>query len=245
MWRTRSGRWEGSGKVQGAAVPPQGKRSREWPRWARRRPADFALLLPLILLNLVVMGFEEYHPFLRGFSRWLGLATLLLALYASGVGRTFLLTVGSLALVAAALWRQALVSRGMLGIAVVASFTALVALAPIAILWKVRKEFAKEGVDAEVVLGALCAYLYIGTWFAFTYGIAVLLSNAPFFAQPGAERPLNYLYFSFITLTTTGFGDLSPAYGPGRMLAAVEAVIGQLYLVTVVALVVSAFRTRR
>ncbi len=71
------------------------------------------------------------------------------------------------------------------------------------------------------------------------------LSDAPFFAQPGADNFLNYLYFSFISLTTTGFGDLSPAYGPGRMLAAIEAVVGQLYLVTVVAIVVSAYRKRR
>ena len=58
------------------------------------------------------------------------------------------------------------------------------------------------------------------------------------------ETFLNYLYFSFVTLTTTGFGDLSPAHGPGRMLAAIEAVVGQLYLVSVVAIVVSAYRKR-
>jgi len=196
-------------------------------------------------LNLVVLGFEEYHPFLRGMARWLALATLILALYVSRVGRVFFLGVGSLALIAAAAWRPALVFRGTLEIVVVGSFTALVALAPIAILRKVRKEFVEEGVGADVVLGALCAYLYIGSWFAFAYRSVALLSRAPFFAQPGAERPLNYLYFSFITLTTTGFGDLSPVYGPGRMLAAVEAIIGQLYLVTVVALVVSAFRKGR
>jgi len=46
-----------------------------------------------------------------------------------------------------------------------------------------------------------------------------------FFAQPGAENMVNHIYFSFITLTTTGFGDLTPAYGPGRMLAAIEAII--------------------
>jgi len=56
---------------------------------------------------------------------------------------------------------------------------------------------------------------------------------------------VNHIYFSFITLTTTGFGDLTPAYGPGRMLAAIEAIIGQLYLVSVVAIVVSAYSGRR
>lgn len=228
-----------------AAAPPTEERSRGWRRFARRRPADFALLLPLILLNLVVSGFEEYHPLLRGMTRWLALITLLLALHASHVGRRFFLAVGSLALTAAAFWRLALLYRGTLEIVVVGSFTALVAVAPITMIWRVRKEFAEEGVGADVVLGALCAYLYIGTWFAFAYRAVALLTGAPFFAQPGEERALNYLYFSLVTITTTGFGDLTPAYGPGRMLAAVEAVIGQLYLVTVVAVVVSAFRKRR
>ncbi len=228
-----------------AAPPPPEEKSRGWRRIARRRPADFALLLPLILLNLVVTGFADYHPILARTTRWLFLATLVLALYASGVGRAFLLTVGSLAVITAAAWRSDVVSHGGAGIVVVAAFTALVALAPITIIWRLRKDFAEEGVGADVVLGALCAYLYIGTWFAFSYGAVALLTGAPFFAQPGAERPLNYVYFSLITLTTTGFGDLSPVYGPGRMLAAVETVVGQLYLVTVVAVVVSAFRRRR
>ncbi len=228
-----------------ADAPPPEERPRGWRRWARRPRADFALLLPLVLLNLVVSGFEEYHPLLRGMTRWLAFATLLLALYASHVSRRFFFTVGSLAMVAAAFWRSALLYRGTLEVVVVVSFTALVAVAPIAMLWRVRKEFAEEGVGVDVVLGALCAYLYIGTWFAFAYRAVALLAGAPFFAQPGEERALNYLYFSFVTITTTGFGDLSPVYGPGRMLAAVEAVIGQLYLVTVVAVVVSAFRRHR
>ncbi len=232
------------GKPEPAASSPV-KRNRTWLAMARRRPPDFALLLPLILLNLVVSGFEDFHPLLHGMSRWLVLATLLLALYASGVGRVYFLTVGSLAIAAAAMWRLAIYHRGTIEIVVVASFTLLVALAPIAILRKVRKEFADDGVGADVVLGSLCAYLYIGTWFAFAYRAVALLTRAPFFAQPGEERALNYLYFSLVTITSTGYGDLSPVYGPGRMLAAVEAIIGQLYLVTVVALVVSAFRARR
>ncbi len=118
-------------------------------------------------------------------------------------------------------------------------------MVPVAILRKIKKEFEGEGVDMEVVLGALSAYLYIGGYFAFLYETIAVLSNNPFFAQPGSENKLNYLYFSFVTLTTVGYGDISPAFGPGRMVAVVEAIIGQLYLVSVVALVVSAFGKRK
>jgi voltage-gated potassium channel Kch len=128
---------------------------------------------------------------------------------------------------------------------ILVTWSAMMLLVPVAILRKIGKEFGEEGVDLEIVLGALSAYLYIGAYFAFLYGVMAHLSNSPFFAQPGADSRLNYLYFSFVTLTTTGYGDISPAYGPGRMIAVTEAVIGQLYLVSVVAIVVSAFGKRK
>jgi hypothetical protein len=62
-------------------------------------------------------------------------------------------------------------------------------------------------------------------------------SSAPYWcsrSQAGRHSPVAFLYFSFVTLTTVGFGDLTPADGSGRMLAVVEALVGQLYLVSVV-----------
>jgi hypothetical protein len=203
--------------------------------------ANYAVLLPLILLNLVVSGFQDHHPLMKSVNQWLAAATLVLALYVSRVGRMYFVAVAALALILAAAWRSAELQHGWLKLVVVATFGALIVLAPVAILRRVRMAFEEEGVDSEVVLGALCAYLYLGSWYAFLYRAAAVLSDTPFFAQPGAEDGLNYLYFSFITLTTVGYGDLSPAYGPGRMLAVTEAIVGQLYLVSVVALVISAY----
>jgi hypothetical protein len=219
--------------------------NRKNPRRAPAEYAKYAALLPMILLYICVSGFEDQYPLIKGFSRWLAVAVLVLTLYVSRVGRTFILTVGCLALIAAAAWRPARAYHGVSEVLVVAAFGALTVLAPVAILLRVRREFSEEGVDAEVVLGALCAYLYIGNWFAFLYRATAILSDAPFFAQPGTEDGLNYLYFSLVTLTTVGYGDLSPAFGPGRMLAATEAIVGQLYLVSVVALIVSAYGRRR
>ncbi len=223
----------------------QGEKTRKRRLRIHGKSPKFAWLLPLILLNLVVSGFGDSHPVMRNVSLWLATATLALALYVSEVGRTFFLAVASLVLLTAAAWKTALAHHGGFEVVVVTSFSVLTALAPVAILRKVKKEVAEKGADAEVVLGTLCAYLYIGNWFAVIYRSVAILSDAPFFAQPGADTMMNYVYFSFITLTTTGYGDLSPAYGPGRMLAVIEAVIGQLYLVSVVAIVVSEFRKRR
>jgi hypothetical protein len=206
--------------------------------------ARYALLLPLILAHLVVLGFEDQYLPMKHLSNWLAAFVLVLTLYISRVGRKYFLTVAFLALASAAAWKAAPAHIGWGHVVLTVTFGALMVLAPVAIFRHVWKEFAAEGVDSEVVFGVLCAYLYIGSWYAFLYRAAAVLSGRPFFAQPGAEDGLNYVYFSFITLATVGYGDLTPAYGPGRMLAATEAIVGQLYLVSVVALVVSAYGKR-
>ena len=214
------------------------------PRRAPGEYAKFALILPLLLLLLVVFGLQDQYPLIKSFIHWAAMTILVLTVYVSGVGRKYFLAVASFALVAAALEGPAQ-SYHVPAWIILVPYVALVALGIVAILRRVGRLFAEEGVDAEVVLGALCAYLYIGWGYAMLYLAVADLSNAPFFAQPGSDDSLNFLYFSFVTLTTVGYGDLSPAYGPGRMLAATEAIVGQLYLVSVVSLVVSAYGRRR
>ena len=213
-------------------------------KWRRVRPG-YAWLLCMILCFLVISGFEDRIPLVWAAGICLKIAIFVLALHISDVGRKFFLAAVSLALIVAGVSVPARMYHGVLEALVLVAWSAVMLLVPVAILRKISKEFSAEGVDLEVVLGALCAYLYIGAYFAFLYDVMANLSKSPFFAQPGADSKLNYLYFSFITLTTTGYGDISPAFGPGRMIAVTEAVIGQLYLVSVVAIVVSAFGTRK
>jgi hypothetical protein len=222
--------------------PPPGKKGLKGLRQVR---PGYAWLLCMILCFLIASGFEDQHPLIWGIGICLRVATFALALYISGVSRRFFLATASLILIVAVASIPARVYHGWLEALALVAWSGILWLVPDAILRKIRKEFAGEGVDLEVVLGALCAYLYIGAYFAFLYNAIATVSKSPFFAQPGADTKLNYLYFSFVTLTTTGYGDISPAYGPGRMIAVVEAIIGQLYLVSVVALVVSAFGKRK
>jgi len=195
----------------------------------------------MILCYLIASGFKDIDPIVWAAGICLRVATFLLALYISGVSRRYFLATASFALIAAGASIPARMYHGWVEVVVLAAWSVILLLPPVAIFQKIREEFAGEGVDLEVVLGALCAYLYIGSYFAFLYHTIATVSASPFFAQPGADDMLNYVYFSFVTLTTTGYGDLSPAYGPGRMIAVIEAIIGQLYLVSVVAIVVSAF----
>lgn len=91
----------------------------------------------------------------------------------------------------------------------------------------------------ETVLGALCAYVLIGLLFAFLYLAVNELREAPFFAQPGEHVQSEFLYFSFVALTTLGFGDLSPSVGLPQALTVLEALSGQIFLVTLVARLVT------
>jgi hypothetical protein len=94
-------------------------------------------------------------------------------------------------------------------------------------------------VTSETVLGALCAYVLVGLLFAFLYLAVAALRDGPFFAQPGPHQQSEYLYYSFVTLTTLGFGDLSPTVGLPQALTALEALLGSVFLVTLVARLVT------
>jgi voltage-gated potassium channel len=94
-------------------------------------------------------------------------------------------------------------------------------------------------VTYETVLGALCIYVLIGLLFAFLYLAVDDFRDAPFFAQPGAHDQGEFLYFSFVAITTLGFGDLSPSEGLPQALTVLEALIGSVFLVTLVARLVT------
>ena len=93
-------------------------------------------------------------------------------------------------------------------------------------------------ISRRTVAGAACAYLLIGIFFMSVFTFLAATGQGPFYAQTASERSVDHLYFSFVTLTTVGFGDLTPIADLSRMIAVSEALIGQLFLVTVVALVV-------
>ena len=126
------------------------------------------------------------------------------------------------------------------GLPVVSSLLYLVA--PISII---RHLITRPTVDQETILGALAAYLLIGMFFAFTYEGIGAWQAGPFFGSDGEGTMPQILFFSFTTLTTTGYGNLVPAGNPGQTFAVAEMLIGQLFLITAFGKVVSAWRPAR
>ena len=125
------------------------------------------------------------------------------------------------------------------------SIVALTYLLPVVLLVTatlpitLRRVLAHRRVTHETVLGALCTYVLVGLLFAFVYLAVSDLREASFFVQEGPHAQSEYLYFSFVTLTTLGFGDLSPGVGLPQALTVLEALLGQIFLVTMVARLVT------
>jgi hypothetical protein len=121
----------------------------------------------------------------------------------------------------------------------------LVVLCPGAIaVGTVRTLRARNQVTMEAVFGVLSLYILLGMFFAQLYGFLGRVNGA-FFAQNVPATVSRCLYFSFTTLTTVGYGDYTAASNLGHTLAVSEALIGQIYLVTVVSLIVGNLGRRR
>ena len=212
-------------------------------RWEHR----YGLVLLLILCSLVFLLAAPDEDGARLVAIALQGATLVLALYASearpAIARLATVVVALAVLGSAA----ALIGFGELGTTAGRIVSVLlIALAPIAISRGVVRDVRTEGVvTLHTMFGVLCIYLLLGMLFASVYGLVGDLQSETFFASGIAPDISDYLYFSFATLTTVGYGDLSAATDLGRSVAIAEALIGQIYLVTVVAVIAGNLSRRR
>ena len=105
-----------------------------------------------------------------------------------------------------------------------------------------RAVLAETKVGFRTILGAISVYMILGLLFTFLYAGIDRIQGSPFFGTGVSVKGADFLFFSFTTLTTTGYGDLVPAGQPGRMFAGLEMLTGQIFLVTLVAGLVSLWR---
>ncbi len=103
----------------------------------------------------------------------------------------------------------------------------------------VRRAFQHERVTLNTLAAGITAYLLIGIFFSSLYRCDSALQHFQIFHETLHPNAGDYTYFSFITLTTVGFGDLTPATEFARSLSIFEAILGQVFLVTAVARIVS------
>jgi ion channel len=207
----------------------------------------YGLLLASLFVLFFVMGIVPAGPWQEALVTALAAATLILALRAGEVTPRVTAAFTAIA-TATVILVVILAATGVSnsGTARISAF-ALIAIAPPAIVVGVVRGLRERGsATVQAIMGVLCLYLLLGMFHAFLYGSIDRLGGDPFFTSGAPATASNCLYFSFTTMTTVGYGDLTARSNLGHTLAVSEALIGQIYLVTVVALLVSGFaRSRR
>ena len=120
----------------------------------------------------------------------------------------------------------------------------LAALVPL-IVWRgLTRTLREEGASERVIAAALSLYLLIGMFCAYVYGAIGEIGGGSLFAGRGDGDVADHVYFSFITQTTVGYGDFTPGEPVARAVAIAQALTGQLYLVTVISLLVGGYLGR-
>jgi Ion channel len=169
-------------------------------------------------------------------------ATVLTALFAEGATRAqwrrliVVIAVAMVALIAASIAGRGSTERGIMYSlsGVLAASGAIIVVR--GVVAGIRSE---QRVSLHSVLGVVTVYLLAGLIFAFVYSLMSTIAGSPVLSHLGADQHAEQVYFSFITLATVGYGDIVPIVSAARMTAVFEGLFGQLYLVTVVAVIVS------
>jgi hypothetical protein len=203
----------------------------------------FEVVLLLLFATFMVMASAPSGAWARPVITGLQGATLVAAFLAARVSRRLLriaIVVALAAFASAVVAAVAGVPGGngpflLLDVLVVGAVPVVIA----------RSVWRRGVVDARTILAAVCIYITIGMLWAFIYGVISEFGTGPFFAQTSHATTADLLYFSFVTLTTVGYGDFTARGDLGRAVAVLEALFGQLYLVTVIAVLVSRMALHR
>ena len=131
-------------------------------------------------------------------------------------------------------------ATGDVGTGVANMWTGLVLL--VAVVMIVHRVLTFGTVTLQSIFGAFSAYLIVGLMFASFFAAMYHFGSDQFFANNQSGNTQTFQYFSFTTLTTLGYGDFTALYNSGRAVAVMEALTGQIFLATLVARLVAAFR---
>jgi Ion channel len=218
-------------------------RARQRERWVQRaeRVRDaFGLVLALVLLTYVLTSLLSNRGWSAVILTIATSATSIVSLTSSHANPRFVrlairlsaLTIGLAAIAAAS------GDRTWLNLASVIQIS-LLAVAMAAVL---RRVVTTAEVGSRTILGAISVYTVLGILFTFLYGTVERIQGGAFFEGVAHPSGSDFLFFSYTTLTTTGYGNLVPGGQPGRMISGLEMMIGQIFLVTLVAGLVSLWK---
>jgi Ion channel len=207
-----------------------------------RRPGlrgRYGLLLLLLIVTYLLSAFGSLG-LAEPLQIALFAAVLLLSLSTSPLDRRLVRLLDAATVIGSAGALAAALTQTSTGYGVAELWKGLVLLLSAILI--VRRVLARPTVTVQSIYGALSAYLIIGLMFAAFYGAMWHLGMTPFFANGQPATPQTFQYFSFATLTTLGYGDFTALMNGARAVAVIEALAGQVFLATLVARLVAAFR---
>jgi Ion channel len=211
-------------------------------RLAERIGNAFGLVLLLLVATYVVASLTSFAGWSAVAALALGCAGATVGLASAGAGTVIVRLTAALAAGSVTLAVLAELSDERAFLAVAALTQALLlASAAAAVL---RAVIGALEVSFRTILGAISVYLIFGLLFTSLYVAIDRLQEGRFFSI-GEPQTGDFIFFSFTTLTTTGYGNLVPDGQPGKMFAGLEMLLGQIFLVTLIAGLVSLWRPRR
>jgi hypothetical protein len=205
-------------------------------------PGRYGALLVLLIAGYLLSAFITAR-WIESLQVVMFTVAMVLALRGSAVSRRAVRVLLIAAVVGVPLFSAISLSTatGDIGTGISNIWTGLVLLAAVAMI--VHRVLTFGTVTLQSIFGAFSAYMIVGLMFASFFAAIYHFSGDQFFAngQPGNTQ--TFQYFSFTTLTTLGYGDFTAANSSGQAVAVLEALTGQVFLATLVARLVSAFRS--
>jgi hypothetical protein len=216
------------------------RRRERWLARAERTSDAFGLVLALVLATYVLTSLLSNHGWPAVVLTVATSATTVVALISSHVRASIVRAAAGLSLLTVTLAALAAISGEHTWLNLASGIqVGLLTLAMAAVL---RRVVSTAEVGSRTILGAISVYTVLGLLFTFAFGTVDRLQAGPFFegvADPGGS---DFIFFSYTTLTTTGYGNLVPGGQPGRLVSGLEMMAGQIFLVTLVAGLVSLWR---
>ena len=207
-----------------------------------RQKVRFALLLIVLLLLLLFFPFFNQARAAQLLFNLLFSLVLIAALYAVSTAKRFF-SIG-LALIIPALVTRWFTLFSVSSLAIVVNYVATGIFLLFTIVLLLYALFHVKSITMNIVYEAICIYILLGVTWAVVFALIDYVRPGAFLGLDLAEMPLLdtlaarfelLLYFSYVTLTTLGYGDIVPALIEVKFLAIFEAILGQLYLATVIA----------
>lgn len=211
-----------------------------WLRRAQRASDAFGLVLILVLSTYVLASVLSNRDWGAVLLTIVTGATSVVALTSAHARPIMIRRALTVAVMATALALVSAAFGGRLWLNA-ANFLEIVLLA-VAMAAVLRRVVTADEVSSRTILGAISVYTALGILFTWTYSLIDRLEGGGFFAGAPDAKGSDFLFFSYTTLTTTGYGDLVPAGQVGRMVSGLEMMLGQIFLVTLVAGLVSLWR---